>query len=148
MATRLTLRSTVYAVAAIAALAVAHAQQKAPVMKIRIVTEDRVAFADLDDNAAARAFVALLPLRLVLTDYAATEKIADLPGKLTTAGSPPGFAPKAGAVTYYAPWGNLAIFVEDFSRSAGLVELGRITSGLEILGRPGPIPVTIERATD
>ncbi|WP_333825283.1 cyclophilin-like fold protein [Pinisolibacter sp.] len=148
MATRLTFRSAIIAVATITALAVAHAQQKAPDMKIRIVTGDRFAVAELDDNATARAFVALLPLRLVLTDYAATEKIADLPGKLTTAGSPPGFAPKAGAVTYYAPWGNLAIFVKDFSHSAGLVELGRITSGLEIIGRPGPVPVIIERATD
>jgi hypothetical protein len=36
----------------------------------------------LDDSPAARAFIAQLPLKVTLKDYASTEKIADLPRKL------------------------------------------------------------------
>jgi len=38
-----------------------------------------------------------------------------------------------GDITYYAPWGNLAIFYRDFDYSRGLVRLGRIDSGIEAL---------------
>lgn len=38
------------------------------------------------------------------------KKIADLPTKLTTQNAPHGYAGKAGDLTYYAPWGNLAFF--------------------------------------
>ncbi|MCM5555281.1 cyclophilin-like fold protein [Pleomorphomonas sp. NRK KF1] len=136
------------ALAAIIALAPAHARQQPPAMKIRIVTGTEVALGELDDSAAARDFLALLPLKLTLTDYAETEKVADLPVRLTTGGSPPGMAPTVGDITYYAPWGNLAIFIRDFGHSRGLVKLGRITSGLRHIGRAGPVPVTIERMTD
>lgn len=148
MVVRLARRALIVALATIAGLAVAHAQQKASVMKIRITASDGFAVAELDDNAAARDFAARLPLKLVLGDYAATEKVADLPGNLSTKGSPSGTAARVGDVTYYAPWGNLAIFVKDFGHSAGLVRLGRITSGLEHIGRTGPVSVTIERTAD
>jgi len=38
----------------------------------------------LEDNATTRDFVALLPLTLTLRDYNRTEKISDLPKKLST----------------------------------------------------------------
>jgi hypothetical protein len=50
------------------------------------------------------------------------------------------------ADTYYAPWGNLALFHKDFRYSEGLVRLGRIDSGIEALRRKGPLKVTIEIA--
>lgn len=148
MTSRLLPKLATAALVAAVALAPAHAQQQASGMKIRIVTGNEVALGELDDNAAARDFLALLPLKLTLTDYAETEKVSDLPAKLTTGGSPPGMAPVVGDITYYAPWGNLAIFIRDFSYSRGLVKLGRITSGLRHIGRAGPVPVTIERVTD
>ena len=49
-----------------------------------------------------------------------------------------------GDITYYAPWGNLAIFYKDFGYSRGLVILGKIDSGLEALIVPGSLRVTIE----
>jgi hypothetical protein len=52
----------------------------------------------------------MLPLTLMLTDHASTEKIADLPRKLSTKGAPPGIAASVGDISYYAPWGNLALF--------------------------------------
>ena len=52
----------------------------------------------------------MLPLTLAVRDFHHTEKIADLPARLATADAPPGTAARAGDVTYYSPWGNLAIF--------------------------------------
>jgi hypothetical protein len=87
----------------------------------------------------------MLPLTLSLDDYAATEKVSDLPRKLSIAGAPPGMTPVTGDLTYYAPWGNLAFFYKDFRYSTGLVKLGRIDSGIATLGQPGPLRVTISR---
>jgi hypothetical protein len=113
--------------------------------RIRIEVEDSVLTATLDDTEVARDFAALLPLSLTLADYAATEKISDLPRRLATAGVPDGVTPSAGDITYYAPWGNLALFYRAFNYSPGLVKLGRIDSGLEVLRRPGPLTTTITR---
>jgi hypothetical protein len=101
--------------------------------------------ATLLDTATARDFLALLPLTLTLEDYAQTEKISYLPRKLSEAGAPAGSDPSVGDITYYAPWGNLAIFYRDFGYSRGLIQLGRIDSGIEALNVPGPLKVTIER---
>ena len=114
-------------------------------MKIRMTIDGTAVTATLDDNKTAREFASLLPLTLTLKDYAATEKISDLPKKLSTEDTPRGYEPSAGDVTYYAPWGNLALFHKDFSYSAGLVRLGSINSGVEILRRPGPLKVKVER---
>lgn len=116
-------------------------------MKIRLILNGKIISATLADNASARDFLALLPLSLTLKDYASTEKISDLPKKLTTQGAPAGFDPDVGDITYYAPWGNLAIFYRDFGYAAGLVKLGRIDVGVEALSVTGPIPVTIEAET-
>ena len=90
----------------------------------------------------------LLPIILTLTDFASTEKISDLPKKLSTSGAPDGTAARAGDLAYYAPWGNLAIFYRDSRYATGLVKLGSLESGLEELaGRDGDVTVTIH-ATD
>ena len=112
-------------------------------MQIKISAGDRVLTARLEDSAAARDFAALLPLQLTLKDYASTEKIADLPGKLSIEGAPEGVDPVVGDIAYYAPWGNLAIYYRDFGYSRGLVRLGRIDFGAGQLGSLEG-PVTIE----
>lgn len=105
---------------------------------------DTVLTATLRDNETTRDFVSLLPLTLTLEDYAGTEKISYLPKKLSTVGAPSGSDPSVGDITYYAPWGNLAIFYRDFGYSDGLVVLGQIDSGMEGLNVPGSIKVTVE----
>ncbi|WP_085318280.1 cyclophilin-like fold protein [Derxia lacustris] len=114
-------------------------------MKIRLILDGRTLTATLDDTPTARDFAALLPLRLRLDDYAATEKIADLPRKLTTEGAPAGHTPSAGDLAYYAPWGNLAIFHRDFRYSERLVRLGRLEGDLAALRAPGALNATLER---
>jgi hypothetical protein len=113
-------------------------------MKIRITIEGIELTGTLIDNPTSRDFVSLLPLTLNLDDYGDTEKISDLPRKLSTEGAPPGSDPSAGHVSYYAPWGNLAIFRKDFRYSPGLINLGKIDTGLDALNIPGPMRATIE----
>lgn len=80
-------------------------------MQTQIAFEHEVLTATLVDNATTRDFVSLLPLTLTLRDYAGTEKVSDLPSRLSTDGAPPGIDPTVGDITYYAPWGNLAISI-------------------------------------
>ncbi len=117
------------------------------VMKIRLKLEDTVLTATLNDSKTAREFAAQLPLTLTLTDYSKTEKISDLPKKLSTDGAPSGSDPSVGDIAYYAPWGNLAIFYRDFVYSSGLVILGKIDGGIEALNGPKPVKVTLEVAS-
>ncbi|MGB7979801.1 MAG: cyclophilin-like fold protein [Candidatus Nanopelagicales bacterium] len=83
----------------------------------------------LDDTATARDFAALLPLTLALSDYAGTEKIADLPRRLNTTGAPAAHTGRPGDITYYAPWGNFALFYGNGPNAPGLIRLGRLESG-------------------
>jgi len=113
-------------------------------MKIRLTINGKAISATLTTNGTAKDFLSLLPMTLTLDDYAATEKIAYLPRKLSAAGAPPGSDPSVGDIAYYAPWGNLAIFYRDSPYARGLIPLGRIHSGIEALSVPGPLKVTIE----
>jgi len=110
-------------------------------MKLQIRLDTLALSVLLDDNPSARDLLGLLPLNLSLEDYAATEKIASLPRRLSTAQAPRGVTPRAGDLAYYAPWGNLALFHQDFGFSTGLIRLGRIEQGREQgikhLARPG-----------
>jgi hypothetical protein len=117
-------------------------------MKIRIEVDGTRIIAALDDNATAKDFASLLPLTLTLDDYNGTEKISDLPKRLSTRGAPAGVDPVAGDLAYYAPWGNLAIFYKDFGYSRGLVKLGTIESSSIPFTHPGRLRVTIEAIED
>jgi hypothetical protein len=132
------------ALAVLLALAAGGASAQEPFMQIRLTADGRSATATLYDNATARDFAALLPLTLTMEDYAAIERVATLPRKLSTRGAPEGMAPVAGELTHYAPWGNLAIFIEGRSYSRGLLPLGKVHEGLPVLARPGPYPLRIE----
>ncbi len=83
-------------------------------------------------------------MQLKLEDYGETEKIGYLPRKLSTKDAPPGSNPSVGDVSYYAPWGNLAIFRRDLRYSSELIKLGKVDSGLEALNVPGSIEVRVD----
>lgn len=116
-------------------------------MDIEITAGQLVFAARLDDTPAARAFAAMLPLDLDLSDYHNTEKIADLPARIPTGAAPRGYSASAGDITYFAPWGNLAIFYRDFPFSQGLVRLGEVTSDTGVLAElAGPVTVVTAMA--
>ena len=108
-------------------------------MKLKITIGDREITATFVNNETAKDFASLLPLTVNLNDYASTEKVFDLSRKLSTTGAPAGVDPEPGDITYYSPWGNIAIFYRDFGYSNGLVKIARIDSGIEVLQVPGSI---------
>lgn len=114
------------------------------IMKIRLTINGKSTTATLDDNPTARDFLALLPLTLMLEDYASTEKIAYPPRKFSTQGAPVGIDPEVGDITYYAPWGNLALFYRDFGYSPGLIRLGRFDADVDMIRTKGSLKATIE----
>lgn len=120
--------------------------KEATMTRIHVIVGHATLSATLDDTPAGRDFATLLPLELVLSDYHATEKVADLPRKLDTTDAPARYTPKAGDITYYAPWGNLAIFQKPFQTSRGLVRLGAFDGPIDALLKDGAIPVRIEVA--
>jgi hypothetical protein len=113
-------------------------------MKLKIAIGQTVLTATMYDNPTSADFISLLPLTLTLQDYAATEKVSDLPKKLTTKDAPAGYKPSVGDITIYAPWGNLAIFYKDFSYSSGLIVVGKIDGDLSVLKQPGSVQATME----
>lgn len=113
-------------------------------MKINIRVRNEVVTATLIDSKTTQDFISLLPLTLTLEDYANTEKISDLPRRLSTEDAPSGSDPSVGDIAYYAPWGNLAMYYNDFGYSNGLVILGKIDGDIEALAAPGSVDVTIE----
>lgn len=117
-------------------------------MKIRLIVGEQVATATLYDNATARDFATLLPLSLTMQDYAAIERVSDLPRKLSTQDAPEGMAPVAGELTHYVPWGNLALFIKGRPYSRSLLPLGKVDEGLSVLAQPGPYTMRIERIED
>ena len=62
-----------------------------------------------------------------------TEKIGYFKNKLTGDGAPRGYAPKAGDVCIYVPWGNISVFYKDFRYTDDLIYLGHVEQGLDIL---------------
>ena len=100
----------------------------------------------LEDTATARDFAALFPLTLTLDDYAGTEKVADLPRRLDTTGAPASYTGRPGDITYYAPWGNLALFHGDGPYAPGLIRLGRLAPGAaeDLAHLNGKVTITLD----
>jgi Uncharacterized conserved protein len=114
-------------------------------VKIRLVFDAKEVVVSMFDNPASRDFLSLLPLEAEFKDFAGEEKIAYLPRKLDTSGSPTP-SQEQGDFTYYRPWGNIAVFYHGFGSSGQLTVLGRIESGKNLLGSmSGPFTARIER---
>jgi len=113
-------------------------------IKVKITIGQKIATAILYDNPTSKDLVSLFPLTLEMEDYNRTEKINQLPKKLSSKDAPSGFDPSVGDITYYEPWGNIALFYKDFGYSNGLISLGKITSGLEAFKVSGTIIAKFE----
>ncbi len=67
--------------------------------------------------------------------------------ELPTDGEPNEFDPDVGDLCLYAPWGNLSIFYKDFRNSNGLISLGHIDSGMDVIsGMNKDFSVLLEKA--
>jgi hypothetical protein len=113
-------------------------------MRIQCAFAGQAFTATLYDNPSARDFGSMLPLDLSIDNYASNEKIAYLPRKLTKDGSGPFSSEAPGDLCYYAPWGNLVFFYDNYRYSNGLIRLGRLDNGFEPLLTKGKFPLRIE----
>lgn len=119
-------------------------QGKGPAMtRIEVIAGNATLTASLDDTPVAHDFAAMLPLALTLRDHNGTEKISDLPRKIDTTGAPKNYAPAAGDITLYAPWGNLAIFYKPFRDTPGLIPLGRFDAPIAGRLKDGPVRIRL-----
>lgn len=114
---------------------------------VKLTVNGQEFVATLYDTPAANSLYELLPLELTFEDFNGVEKIAYLTQELSTQGEPESFDPSIGDLCLYAPWGNLSIFYQDFRNSNGLVSLGHIDSGMDVISAMGEdFSVTMEKA--
>ena len=110
-------------------------------MNIRVTANSKTTVFELNNSQAAKGLYAQLPLNIKVENYSDNEKIFYPPKKLNTTDAPQADA-WAGTLAYYAPWGDVVMFYENFGSAAGLYELGHAVSGSEhINGMTGTIQV-------
>lgn len=106
-------------------------------IRIRAVFEGGEVVAVLDDNPTAQSLLEQLPATVRFSDFAGSEKIAYFPEDLSTEGAPAGAAHEKGDVACYGPWGNLVFYYGAGDYASGVIPMGRIESGLEVLEAMG-----------
>lgn len=115
--------------------------------KVKLTIDGQEFAVTLYDTPAAKALYDMLPLELSFEDFNGIEKIAYMDNDLPTEGKPDEFDPDVGDLCLYAPWGNLSIFYKDFRNSNGLISLGHIDSGMDIIsGMNENFSVLLEKA--
>lgn len=114
---------------------------------IEFVIEGRAYRAQLMDNDAAKHLATMLPLTLEFENFASNERIAMLPKRLKLGTAPVECHPLRGSLTYYIPWGNLALFRMDYRHSGDLTPLGTLSEeATKAVEESGSKPVTIRLA--
>ncbi|WP_432633308.1 cyclophilin-like fold protein [Brachyspira sp.] len=101
-------------------------------------------YGEVLNTQSGKEFLSQLPANLKFEDYNSTEKISYLPTKLSGQGEPEGFTPKRGDISYYMPWGNLAIFYRDFRYSRSLIKIGTLNDIDKLANMRGSFEVRIE----
>jgi hypothetical protein len=111
---------------------------------MKITIGKRVFTATLQDNAAAAAFKAMLPLSLNMHDVNRNEKAFDLPSDLPTADAKPGMIRTGDLMIWNSR--TVVVFYKNFSTPYSYTRLGHIdhpTELAEALGE-GEVTVTFE----
>ena len=101
-------------------------------------------YGEILNTQSGKEFLSHLPASLKFEDYNSTEKISYLSKKLSAQGEPEGFTPKKGDISYYVPWGNLAIFYRDFRYSRSLIKIGELKDIDKLANMQGDFEVRIE----
>ena len=98
-------------------------------MKISVESDGKVVIFQLNNSEASKQLFGQLPLSIKVEDYASNEKIFYPPNKLSTSNTPLANG-KKGTLAYYAPWGDVVMFYDDFGKVSGLYELGFVSYGI------------------
>jgi len=118
---------------------------------IRLAVGQESATATLADNPTARDFAFLLPMTLEMGDLGGLEKPGKLPRALDKGGQAV-FTYEVGQIGYWSLGADLAIvYAVEGSRAIprpGLVPLGSVESGLEVIAEAGDaFQLRIEQVT-
>jgi hypothetical protein len=108
---------------------------------------DEVATATLENTAAAQRFASMLPLDVTLRDAMGQAKSGRLPQPLEVSVAERVLDPEVLGIYYWPPSGRIAIFHEDLGHLVpppGLVRLGTVDSGLDVVTSVGSQTVRIE----
>lgn len=105
-------------------------EQEETIMQISIQINGNNIIYELNNAQAAKELYEQLPLTIKVEDYSNNEKIFYPPKKLNTANTPLADA-QFGTLAYYAPWGNVVMFYDNFGTASGLYELGHVIAGGE-----------------
>ena len=111
---------------------------------IKMTFGENEIYGEILNTQSGNEFLSQLPANLKFEDYNSTEKISYLPTKLSGRGEPEGFTPKRGDISYYMPWGNLAIFYRDFRYSRSLIKIGTLNDIDKLANMRGSFEVRIE----
>ena len=117
-------------------------------MKINIKIGGKVLIANLSDNATARDFVSVLPLKVSMNDLFGREKYGDLPKALSENG-PRKTRYEVGDIAYWSPDHQFAVYYHQDGESIpspGIIPIAKIDAGTEAFNVPGPVKITIELA--
>ena len=117
-------------------------------VKIRLKVADKEIIATVADNATARDFVSVLPLKLSMNDLFGREKYGDLP-KVLAENGPRKNRYEVGDIAYWSPDQQFAIYYLQDGKSIpspGVVSIAKIDAGAEAFNVPGSVKVTIELA--
>src|SRR5438477_13081655 len=124
----------------------ATASRIANAMKIILKTADKEITATLIDSETARDFVSLLPLKLTMNDLFGREKFGHLPRAISEGGKRTRTY-EVGDLIYWSPGPDVAIFYRHDGQSVpspGIIVIGKMDSGVEVLNVPGSVKVTID----
>jgi hypothetical protein len=114
-------------------------------MKIRISIADKVVTATVADNATARDFVSVLPLRVSMKDLFGREKYGDLPKALSENG-PRKNTYEVGEIAYWSPDHQFAVYYHQDGESIpspGVIPIAKIDAGAEAFNVTESVKVTI-----
>src|SRR5437764_1737706 len=115
-------------------------------MKIIVKVGDKALTATLIDSKTAKDFVSLLPLTLTMNDLFGREKFGHLPRAISTDGKRT-YTYEVGDVVYWSPDPDVAIYYRQDNEKIpppGIIVIGKIDSGVEMLDVPRSVQVTFE----
>jgi hypothetical protein len=121
-------------------------KNKAPAMtSIHVQIGEKIFNARLEDNETARAFAAMLPLKLEMRDLNDNEKVIELAKKLPGEASNPGTIREGDLMIWSSR--NLVLFYKTFPTSYSYFRVGRIddTTGLAEAVGDGSVHVTFTK---
>ncbi|WP_244152003.1 cyclophilin-like fold protein [Rodentibacter myodis] len=104
-------------------------------MNVKITLDSGVYSATLANNPTSQSFWQQLPVTSTLDNYGSNEKVVYLKEKLSTQNAPVAYTGKTGDIAYYAPWGNIAMFLDKGPYAPGLIYMGKFNGDLTALSQ-------------